>query len=68
MLNIISTTFNEYAGSRANFETFHNQVINMPRDAFSTADLNKPKSLASYLLLIEERVPRSGVNYKEVMI
>ena len=67
MLNIISTTFNEYAGSRANFETFHNQVINMPRDAFSTADLNKPKSLASYLLLIEERVPRSGVNYKEVM-
>ena len=67
MTNIIYDTFSDYAGNERNFNEFHNQVINMPRDAFSTANLKKLQSLASYLLLIENKIGNSGLNYKEIM-
>lgn len=67
MSNIIYNTFSNYAGSKRSFERFHNQVINMPRDAFATATLNKLQSLASYLLLIEDDLGEASTNYKEIM-
>jgi len=67
MPNVIYNAFKDYANSKSKFEKFHNQVINMPRDTFSTANLKKLQSLASYLLLIENEIDNTGMNYKEIM-
>jgi len=67
MANIINEYFKDYSTSRPNFEKFHNQVINMPRDSFSTAKLSKLQTLAAYLLLIEGKARDSGENYKTIM-
>ena len=60
----IKSYFKEYIGDKDKFDLFHNQVINMPRDEFKKAGFNKLKSLASYLLLINENISDDGNNYK----
>lgn len=68
MTSAIKDYYSEYMNTKLNFETFHNQVINMPRDAFSTATLEKLQSLAEYLLLIENEVSADGMTYKDFMM
>jgi len=67
MANIIFDSFREYSNSVSQFQKFHNQVINMPRDHFSDATLSKLQSLAWYLLLIEDGFPSDGSSYKSMM-
>lgn len=63
----ITEYFYDYIGDREKFDLFHNEVINMPRDEFSKAGFNKLKSLASYLLLINENLSDTGNNYKDFL-
>ncbi len=65
-MGIIKNHYKNYDG-RTGFDTFHNQVINMPRDHFSDTSIEKIKLLAGYLLLTEGKLPKDGCNYKEVM-
>jgi len=67
MVNSIHEAFADYANSKSRFEKFHNQIINMPRDEFSSISLQKIQSLASYLLLLQNNFPDSGLNYKEIL-
>lgn len=53
--------------SRSGFDRFHDEVINMPREKFSNTSLQKIKTLASYILLTEGKIPCEGYNYKQVM-
>jgi len=61
------TYFKDFVDTTEGFSKFHTQVINMPRDAFAGAGLEKLKTLASYLLLIEGKADATGNNYKEIM-
>ena len=64
----ISEYYSEYLSSVDNFKKFHNEVINMPRDEFSSATFKKIRSLASYLLLTKDSFNISeGHNYKEIL-
>lgn len=68
MTSLIPVFYKDYLSTRENFERFHNQVINMPRDAFSNAKHSKLKALASYLLMIEDTYDcNEGHNYKEIL-
>lgn len=49
------------------FEEFHNQVINMPRDSFEKADLKKLQTIASYLYLLRNKFCQEGASYKDIM-
>lgn len=68
MKTLIQKYYSQYMGTLAGFNTFHNEVINMPRDQFSDAGLNKVKLLAGYLLLVEGKLDPQGVNYKDTML
>lgn len=50
------------------FEDFHNQVFNLPRDSFSNFDILKIKSLAEYLFLINDKFPPEGLSLIEIYI
>ena len=64
----ISEYYREYLSTINGFEKFHNEVINMPRDEFSSATFKKIRSLASYLLLAKNVFnTREGHNYKEIL-
>lgn len=65
-MGIIKNYYKNYDG-RSGFDTFHNQVINMPRDHFSDTSIEKIKLLAGYLLLTEGKLPRDGCDYKTVL-
>ncbi len=68
MSSQIPILYGNYTTTTSNFEKFHNQVINMPRDEFSSATFKKIRSLASYLLLTKNGFDFSeGHNYKEIM-
>lgn len=67
MENIIASYYRDYVGSSEGFEIFHNQVLNMPRDAFEGAGLSKLQTLAYYLLSIKNFVSPNGNNYKEIL-
>jgi len=68
MSNVVGEQFEEFNNSKENFNIFHNQIINMPRDEFSSAGMKKLRSLCAYLLLIEFRVDiKEGNNYKEIL-
>ena len=68
MSSQITDFYKDYLSTIANFTQFHNEVINMPRDSFSSATYYKIRSLASYLLLTEDVFDISnGHNYKEIM-
>ncbi|MCQ2740544.1 MAG: hypothetical protein MJ210_00270 [Alphaproteobacteria bacterium] len=66
-MTVFEEYFSEYMGSREGFDTFHNEVINMPRDQFSDTGLDKIRTLAGYLLLTEGNLDVSGVNYKTTL-
>ncbi len=67
MVGTVRGYFKDYVDTQQGFEIFHNQVINMPRDAFGGNDLSKLQILASYLLLIKDDVNLEGYNYKQIM-
>lgn len=68
MISQIPLFYKDYLSTTTNFEKFHNEVINMPRDSFSSATYGKIRALASYLLLIEDVFDATeGHNYKEIM-
>ena len=46
-MGIIKNHYKNYEG-RTGFDTFHNQIINMPRDHFSDTSIEKIKLLAGY--------------------
>lgn len=59
--------FQDYMNDLEKFKQFHNEVINMPRDEFSSTGLRKIRTLAGYLLLTEGKIEPIGVTYKETM-
>lgn len=65
--SIFRKYYSEYMGLRSNFDIFHNQVINMPRDHFDGTNIDKVRTLAGYLLLVEGEVDDRGLNYKQLM-
>ena len=65
--NIIQKYFHKYLSSRENFDIFHNEVINMPRDSFSKNQKFKLRSISAYLLLIQKRVNFRPVSYKQIL-
>lgn len=66
-MSILRDSFINYIGTREGFDAFHNEVMNMPRDEFGSAGLQKIQKLASYLLLIEDDFPPEGCNYKQFL-
>lgn len=68
MKEIIQKFYSEYMNTLSGFSTFHNEVINMPRDQFSDTGLKKVKILAGYLLLTEGKLDQQGVDYKVTML
>lgn len=64
----ISEYYSEYLSSVANFEKFHNEVINMPRDKFSDAGYEKIRSLANYFLTTKAYYNfEEGLTYKDIL-
>ena len=66
-MTLFEKYYKKYMSSIDGFDKFHNEVINMPRDQFSDAGLNKVRTLAGYLLLTEGSIPVDGVNYKDII-
>ena len=66
-MTVFEEYFSKYMGTRDGFDTFHKEVINMPRDQFSNTGLDKIRTLAGYLLLTEGKLDTSGVNYKTTL-
>ena len=54
--------------SLSEFNNFHNQVLNLPRDSFSNFTLMKVKSIAEYLYLIKDEFPPEGLKVKDIYI
>ena len=54
--------------SLENFNEFHNQVFNLPRDSFSNFNILKIKSLAEYLYLIKDEFSKEGLTIKGIYI
>ena len=67
MANVIKKYFQDYLNTSANFERFHNQIINMPRDSFSNNDFIKVRSICSYLKLIPIDDLTKPMNYVEIL-
>lgn len=68
MPNIVCEFFKNYMNTKAKFEQFHNNVINMPRAKFSELGetIKLLKSLASYIILINEDFFKEPKNYKDI--
>ena len=66
-MTLFQQYYSAYMNTLEGFDRFHNEVINMPRDAFSNTDLQKIKTLAGYILLTEGHLDDRGVTYKDVM-
>lgn len=59
--------YSKYMNTLNGFNQFHNEVINMPRDEFSSTGIKKIRTLAGYLLLTEGKLDIMGVTYKDTM-
>ena len=68
MGNIIANSYDRYRTSLSSFEKFHNQVINMPRPTFKEIPqiIKILKSLAEYILLIDEKTLSEPMQAKNV--
>lgn len=68
MANIICEYFKNYMNAKGKFEQFHNNVINMPRAKFSELGeiIKLLKSIASYIILINEDFFKEPTNYKKI--
>lgn len=60
--------FGNYSNTVHNFETFHNQIINMPRANFSEIEetIKLIKNLSAYILLIGKEKLSESINYKTI--
>lgn len=65
-MNIVAQYFSEYKTNHASFNSFHNEVINMPRDNFKDSGLEKIRVISGYILLTELSLFDKEVNYKEL--
>lgn len=65
--SLLKHYFCDYMSSISGFKRFHNEVINMPRDDFSSMSLGKIRTIAGYLLLTENKIKKEGINYKETI-
>ena len=66
-MTVFEKYYSHYMNTQDGFDEFHNEVINMPRDEFSSTSLKKIRILAGYLLLTENKLDGTGCNYKDVM-
>lgn len=66
-MSVIASNYSTYIGTQEGFKKFHNEVINMPRDEFSSIGLEKIRTIASYLLLCKETIGNDSVTYKAIM-
>ena len=66
-MTVFEKYYSYYKNSIQGFNDFHNEVINMPRDQFSDAGLQKVRVLAGYLLLTEGFIDSDGGSYKVFM-
>lgn len=63
----IASSYPSYVESLIGFRDFHNEVINMPRDAFSNTGIEKIRTIAGYLLLCQGILGNTGATYKTIM-
>lgn len=64
---IIYANYTGIENNYENFKTFHNQVINMPRDNFSYINPQAVQSLCAYFLLIENEYDNiNGMEYPQI--
>ncbi len=66
-MTVFEEYYSHYMNTQEGFDEFHNEVINMPRDEFSSTNLQKIRMLAGYIVLTEGKLDSTGFNYKEVM-
>ena len=66
-MNVFEKYYKKYMNTKEGFDCFHNEVINIPRDEFSSAGLSKLKILAGYLLITEGYLDYEGNNYKQIL-
>lgn len=66
-MTVFENYYKKYMNSKVGFDLFHNEVINIPRDAFSTVGLEKLKVLSGYLLITKGHLDDDGNNYKEIL-
>lgn len=66
-MNLIADYYSEYVNTFDGFVSFHNEVINMPRDSFSNTGLKKLRLIAGYLLLCEADIGSEVVKYSQIM-
>ena len=66
-MTVFEKYYSSYMNTQTGFDEFHNEVINMPRDEFSSTGLQKIRTLAGYLLLTENKLDSTGCTYKDVM-
>lgn len=59
--------FKDFVDTQEGFQTFHNQVINMPRESFDNKYFKKLQSLAFYLSLAESEFNAGNSSYKIIM-
>ncbi|MEK2535793.1 hypothetical protein WN873_09610 [Tetragenococcus halophilus] len=70
-MNDIAKFFSDYINSEKGFTSFHNEVINLPRDGFEDLNIDKLKMIASYLLPLKnsnEDFGQVSHNYKEILL
>ena len=66
-MNEIAQYYQKYYQKTNLFDSFHNDVINMPRDHFSTSKLKQLRYLSAYFLLLKNKLPEKGTTYKEIL-
>lgn len=66
-MTVFEEYYSHYMNTQDGFDEFHNEVINMPRDEFSSTGLQKIRTLAGYVLLTESNLDVMGCTYKDVM-
>lgn len=68
MANVVADSFQKYTKTISNFETFHNQVLNMPRPTFREIPniIKLMKCIASYILLIDQEKLSMPISIKDV--
>lgn len=66
-MSVIYDYLKEFAEEKEKFDSFHNQVINMPRDEFSETDIPKLQTIAAYLFILKDIDFSEGYDYKIIL-
>ncbi len=64
----ILSYYENFAVTRENFDVFHNNVINMPRESFTNLGLSKLKTICSYLYILKDEYEFEELNYKQILM